>query len=413
MPNKEQRMSQAKAVVSTMVVAIFRTFLAGSRTHAPLRTSSTLLAILAACFLTPSNARSQEFVSVSTANGRGADAHVARYIPTLNLGAYPYLGVKNAVPEGDGRDYDRKAYMRFDLATVGTPASQDARLRLHVVFGEGGVDAPGQQIFSVYGLTDGPGGEAVEWIEGVGTTDHEVNLGITWNTAPSNDVASGDGMLAGAELLGTFSLQGNGEFNTDTIFTSPSLVAFLNRASSGLVTLVVTRSTVQGESAGWVHCFASRESPSGHAPVLELLPCPSPTITTQPISQSVGVDVPVSFFVEAENVPGCGSPLAYQWQRRDPGVPNENAPNAWLDLVDGGGFLNTRTAAMVITHPIPTLETDYRCRITGCGCAPGRDSFSYSLPVTFQAACPADFNADGGIDGADVEAFFARWENGC
>ena len=28
------------------------------------------------------------------------------------------------------------------------------------------------------------------------------------------------------------------------------------------------------------------------------------------------------------------------------------------------------------------------------------------------APCPADFNQDGGIDGADVEAFFAAWESG-
>jgi hypothetical protein len=26
--------------------------------------------------------------------------------------------------------------------------------------------------------------------------------------------------------------------------------------------------------------------------------------------------------------------------------------------------------------------------------------------------CPADFNQDGGVDGADVEAFFVAWENG-
>jgi len=27
--------------------------------------------------------------------------------------------------------------------------------------------------------------------------------------------------------------------------------------------------------------------------------------------------------------------------------------------------------------------------------------------------CTADFNGDGGIDGADVQEFFIRWENGC
>jgi hypothetical protein len=33
--------------------------------------------------------------------------------------------------------------------------------------------------------------------------------------------------------------------------------------------------------------------------------------------------------------------------------------------------------------------------------------------VNFNIACPADFNADGGVDFTDVEAFFERWENGC
>ncbi|MBL9002064.1 MAG: hypothetical protein JNK25_13105 [Phycisphaerae bacterium] len=34
---------------------------------------------------------------------------------------------------------------------------------------------------------------------------------------------------------------------------------------------------------------------------------------------------------------------------------------------------------------------------------------AYTLPDDF---CPADFNQDGGVDGADVDAFFAAWEAG-
>jgi hypothetical protein len=26
--------------------------------------------------------------------------------------------------------------------------------------------------------------------------------------------------------------------------------------------------------------------------------------------------------------------------------------------------------------------------------------------------CPADFNADGGVDGGDIDTFFASWEAG-
>ena len=31
---------------------------------------------------------------------------------------------------------------------------------------------------------------------------------------------------------------------------------------------------------------------------------------------------------------------------------------------------------------------------------------------TVSLPCPADYNQDGGIDGSDVDAFFASWENG-
>ncbi|MBX3409537.1 MAG: hypothetical protein KF859_06585 [Phycisphaeraceae bacterium] len=34
------------------------------------------------------------------------------------------------------------------------------------------------------------------------------------------------------------------------------------------------------------------------------------------------------------------------------------------------------------------------------------------FPFTFAPPCPADFNNDGGVDGADVEAFFLAWEAG-
>ncbi len=41
--------------------------------------------------------------------------------------------------------------------------------------------------------------------------------------------------------------------------------------------------------------------------------------------------------------------------------------------------------------------------------------YADSEPVTFAFTpeyCPADFNADGGVDGTDVEDFFASWESG-
>jgi hypothetical protein len=43
----------------------------------------------------------------------------------------------------------------------------------------------------------------------------------------------------------------------------------------------------------------------------------------------------------------------------------------------------------------------------------GRGSYQYiNCRVGAVAPCAADFNQDGGVDGADVDAFFAAWEAG-
>ncbi len=130
-------------------------------------------------------------------------------------------------------------------------------------------------------------------------------------------------------------------------------------------------------------------------------------VTLQPVDVAVGVDVPVVFFVEASFV--CDQPLRFQWQRRVPAVPDESDPNAWTDLTDGGGIMNATTAALTLTRPIPALASGFRCRISSaCAAEP-----VYTNTVNFSVACPADFNADGGVDGLDLFAFFERWENGC
>jgi hypothetical protein len=140
----------------------------------------------------------------------------------------------------------------------------------------------------------------------------------------------------------------------------------------------------------------------------------SVSIARQPVDQSVGVDQPVFFVVETVTTPSCTTPVAYRWQRRNPLVADETAADAWLDLQDGGGFLNTGTPSLTILRPTPALATGYRCRISGgCGCEGTVGGTAFTNTVNFGVACPADFNADGGIDFGDVEAFFERWENGC
>ena len=144
------------------------------------------------------------------------------------------------------------------------------------------------------------------------------------------------------------------------------------------------------------------------------IPDGSVSIARQPVDQSVGVDQPVFFVVETVTTPSCTTPVAYRWQRRNPLVADETAADAWLDLQDGGGFLNTGTPSLTILRPTPALATGYRCRISGgCGCEGTVGGATFTNTVNFGVACPADFNADGGIDFGDIEAFFERWENGC
>jgi hypothetical protein len=136
-------------------------------------------------------------------------------------------------------------------------------------------------------------------------------------------------------------------------------------------------------------------------------------IRRQPQDQAVEPGQPVMFVVEVPPTSGCADPFTYQWQRRNPAIADADAPGGWIDLTDAGGFFGSRAANLAITNPIPALATGYRCRIAGgCGCL-GDPAFVYTNTVNFSVACPADFNADGGIDFGDIEAFFERWENGC
>jgi hypothetical protein len=142
-----------------------------------------------------------------------------------------------------------------------------------------------------------------------------------------------------------------------------------------------------------------------------LIVIPPPAVATQPVDQGANPDTPVSFFVQLQPETLCTRPrpFSHRWERRNPAVADPASPDAWIELQDGPDFVNTRTSALLILRPIPALATGYRCRITG-GCDCGT---TYTDVVNFSIGCPADFNADGGVDFSDIEAFFMRWENGC
>lgn len=140
----------------------------------------------------------------------------------------------------------------------------------------------------------------------------------------------------------------------------------------------------------------------------------TPQILTPPVSQTVNVDQPVLFAMETDPGSPCFAGLTYQWQRRNPLVEDDAAPNAWLDLSDGGGLAGTHSPILAIFRPTPGLATGYRCRIeNACGCEADANGVIYTDTVNFSAACPSDFNNDGSVDGDDVIGFFERWDAGC
>lgn len=73
-------------------------------------------------------------------------------------------------------------------------------------------------------------------------------------------------------------------------------------------------------------------------------------------------------------------------------------------------------AGEAMTFTFTTFKDDerdaYGFHIRVDGTVPGLGGTFYLTGPSFSPRCVADHNNDGGIDGADVEAFFLDWENG-
>ena len=133
-------------------------------------------------------------------------------------------------------------------------------------------------------------------------------------------------------------------------------------------------------------------------------------VAQQPVSVNTCADVPATFTV----LPGGTPPFRFQWQWS----PEPAA--GWIDLVEGTNSYrgnpmlnaaNVDTGTLEASQIMPAASSvQIRCLLTNPSSSVESNAVRLSTCACF--TCPADFNFDGGVDGEDVSAFFARWEAG-
>ena len=104
--------------------------------------------------------------------------------------------------------------------------------------------------------------------------------------------------------------------------------------------------------------------------------------------------------------------VSVRWRRDGSDVvdgPGGAAPGGGL-VSGASGFLPSPTRASIATLTIqgvaPVDAGQYQAVFTNaCG-----DAATSEATVAIILTCAADFNQDGGVDGLDLQAFFAAWE---
>ncbi|MBS0195286.1 MAG: hypothetical protein JSR77_00855 [Planctomycetes bacterium] len=132
----------------------------------------------------------------------------------------------------------------------------------------------------------------------------------------------------------------------------------------------------------------------------EAVPPPSGSCFTvrAPVDVSSCMDGQAQFAVSAI---GSSGPIAYQWYK---------GPTLLSDGPTGFGssIAGSQTSSVTIRGLTPDDAGFYYAVVTDpCGSVVSQ---SATLTVSRCTVCIADFNQDGGVDGADVEAFFVAWE---
>lgn len=115
--------------------------------------------------------------------------------------------------------------------------------------------------------------------------------------------------------------------------------------------------------------------------------CSAPNISTNPIAQDVCVGSQVTFTAGATG----NESMHYQWTLDG------------VNITDSPAVSGANSSVLMLYNAVPRSTGVYACAITR-PCGTGASTSGALLTV-----CAADFNCDGGVDGGDVETFFAAW----
>jgi hypothetical protein len=111
------------------------------------------------------------------------------------------------------------------------------------------------------------------------------------------------------------------------------------------------------------------------------------------------------------------SDVSFQWHRNGLAITDgEGGASQGGGIVSGAsGTFPSPTSNATTTLTISLLEASdagsYTCTFTNA-CGSATTSPATLTVVSCEPPCGADFNQDGGIDGADYEPFFVAWEAG-
>jgi hypothetical protein len=191
-------------------------------------------------------------VTLTTAGGTGDAAYVVSPNSPIHF-SDTLLLVKNAPTKG----YLRRAYLRFDLASLRDRKVADASLTLNFeATGFGYASLTGECTFAVYGLTDN-------------AQDDWSAETLTWDTAPAFSADAGTVDTTKAVKLGTFTTPRGVVSGTFSI-EGQALASFLNADTNRRATLIVVRETSETSNNAAVHGFAGNHHPTLAPPTLKL-----------------------------------------------------------------------------------------------------------------------------------------------